>query len=715
MGTTSADICYGSNPPCTNGYYFAIRPPVFPYDSLRLLRGYAEINTPLPRNLDTCSGGARAGSPTSSGLLIGNPIHAATGDKAERVVDYAAVGDDPLEFTRVSHSQGPAFFGPLIGWTGTLNRQLLPSPEDRPPELHFLRPDGGLITFIPAVGQDGKWQPAYADSGARLSVRASGGWILQTEGGEMEEYDGAGPVRRVTQANGRSVEFNWTNPRDSWHLQATTIKSNFGRSLKFSYRKEDNPQGYTLTHIELPDQSLIAYDVDFRSKTLGGVRYPGGQRETYGYNERQQLRTISDNDGLRATFDYDEFGRAYASSHGESRLNLHTIEFNDIDTTNLNSVVTDPLKTARTYRYTRILDRDRLLSVSQPGGSGCGPSASALSYDANANISSRTDFSNRKACYAYDQVANQQKNLESVRVEGLLGSATCPADLMGYQVLGDLPLEQPQRKVTTRWHPAWRLPVQQAEPLRITSWVYNGQPDPGNGNKPLSCAPDNAVLPDGQPIVVLCKRIEQATIDASGSKGLQASAQGQPRQWSYTYNRFGQKLTEVDPRNKTSRWEYFNDTNADHTIGDLRSTTNAAGQTSHYSRYDKAGRLLTMSDANGVVTQYEYTPRGWLKSVSVNPPSGGGASEVTGYDHYPTGLLKLATLPDGSTLKYDYDDAHRLTDVTDSADNTVHYSLDEMGKRKGEELKDKSGALARSITRIFDALNRLQTVTGAPQ
>jgi YD repeat-containing protein len=645
-------------------------------------------------------------------MLVGNPIHAATGDKAERVVDYAAVGDDPLEFSRVSHSQGPAFFGPLIGWTGTLNRQLLPSPEDAAQEMHFLRPDGGLITFIPV---DGKWVPSYADSGARLSAKAGGGWILQTETGELEEYEGYGPVRRITQANGRSVEFNWTNPRDSWHLQATTLKSNFGRSLKFSYRKEDNPQGYTLTQIELPDQTVIQYDVEFRSKTLSGVRYPGGQRETYGYNERQQLHTIRDNDGLRATFDYDEFGRAYASSHGESRQNLHTIEFNDTDTTNLNSVVTDPLKTARTYRYTKILDRDRLLSVSQPGGSGCDPSASALSYDANANIASRTDFSNRKSCYAYDQVANEQKNLESVRVEGLLGSATCPADLMGYQVPGDLSLEQPQRKVTTRWHPQWRLAVQQAEPLRITSWVYNGQADPSNGNRPLFCAPDNALLPDGKPIVVLCKRIEQATIDASGSKGLQASAQGQPRQWSYSYNRWGQKLTEVDPRAKTSRWEYFDDTSAEHTQGDLRSTTNAAGQTSRYSRYDKAGRLLTMSDANGVLTQYSYTPRGWLKSVTVNPPAGGGASEMTGYDHYPTGLLKLATLPDGSTLKYDYDDAHRLTDVTDSAGNTVHYTLDEMGNRKGEELKDPSGTLARSITRVFDALNRLQNVTGVGQ
>ena len=47
--------------------------------------------------------------------------------------------------------------------------------------------------------------------------------------------------------------------------------------------------------------------------------------------------------------------------------------------------------------------------------------------------------------------------------------------------------------------------------------------------------------------------------------------------------------------------------------------------------------------------------------------------------------------------------------------NTVTYTLDNMGNRIGEQLKDPSGALARNVTRIYDALNRLQTVTGAAQ
>ena len=41
----------------------------------------------------------------------------------------------------------------------------------------------------------------------------------------------------------------------------------------------------------------------------------------------------------------------------------------------------------------------------------------SLTYDANANVSSRTDFNGQKSCYAYDL----SRNLETKRVEGVSG------------------------------------------------------------------------------------------------------------------------------------------------------------------------------------------------------------------------------------------------------------------------------------------------------
>jgi hypothetical protein len=51
--------------------------------------------------------------------------------------------------------------------------------------------------------------------------------------------------------------------------------------------------------------------------------------------------------------------------------------------------------------------------------------------------------------------------------------------------------------------------------------------------------------------------------------------------------------------------------------------------------------------------------------------------------------------------------------VTDAKGNTVTYTLDNMGNRTGEQVKDPQGNLQRNITRVYDALNRVQQTTGA--
>jgi YD repeat-containing protein len=80
-----------------------------------------------------------------------------------------------------------------------------------------------------------------------------------------------------------------------------------------------------------------------------------------------------------------------------------------------------------------------------------------------------------------------------------------------------------------------------------------------------------------------------------------------------------------------------------------------------------------------------------------------------------SGATLVITLPDTSTIHYTYDDAHRLTDIADSLGNMIHYTLNAMGNRLNEQVKDPVGTLARQTTRIYDALNRLQQVTGAAQ
>jgi YD repeat-containing protein len=188
---------------------------------------------------------------------------------------------------------------------------------------------------------------------------------------------------------------------------------------------------------------------------------------------------------------------------------------------------------------------------------------------------------------------------------------------------------------------------------------------------------------------------------------------------SFTYDTAGRMLTSKDSLNRTTIFAYYaaasfsgtapNETG--HAAGDLQAITNAAGHVTQFTLYDKAGRVRQMIDPKGVVTDIAYTPRGWTSSVVVTPP--GGVARINGYSYDDAGQLTGAGLPDGTTLGYSYDAAQRLVGMTDAKGNSVTYTLDNMGNRVGEQVKDPGGTLQRNISRIYDALNRVQQFTGA--
>lgn len=57
----------------------------------------------------------------------------------------------------------------------------------------------------------------------------------------------------------------------------------------------------------------------------------------------------------------------------------------------------------------------------------------------------------------------------------------------------------------------------------------------------------------------------------------------------------------------------------------------------------------------------------------------------------------------------------RLTDIHDGLGNAIHYTLDAMGNRTREDVKDPAGTLVRSQRRVYDALNRVQNLVTPAQ
>jgi YD repeat-containing protein len=214
----------------------------------------------------------------------------------------------------------------------------------------------------------------------------------------------------------------------------------------------------------------------------------------------------------------------------------------------------------------------------------------------------------------------------------------------------------------------------------------------------------------------VCKTVTQATLASGAPDGTVPNVVE-----TFTYDPSGRILTSTDSLNRTTSYAYYGDTafsasapnELGHTVGDLQSITNAAGMVVYFNTYDRLGRILQSTDPKGITTQTSYTARGWVSTVSTTAP--GAGARTTTYSYDGAGQLIGVSAPDGTTLSFTYDAAHRLTGASDPRGNTVAYTLDNLGNRIGEQVKDPTGVLQRAISRSFDALNRLQQVSGATQ
>lgn len=141
--------------------------------------------------------------------------------------------------------------------------------------------------------------------------------------------------------------------------------------------------------------------------------------------------------------------------------------------------------------------------------------------------------------------------------------------------------------------------------------------------------------------------------------GRSASAADNAYRTSFTYNEFGDLLSQTNPDGATVRHTYTGrlETNADNEVmprGLLETTTDPIGGVTRYA-YRANGDLTSVTEASGLVTRFSYDELG--RRVS--------ETEVS--DAYP----------DGVTTTYAYDALSRVTRVTgpvttDTVDGTRH-------------------------------------------
>lgn len=595
------------------------------------------------------------------------------------------------------------------------------------------RGEGRMVNFT--GNGAGVFTAASVETSDRLETAPSGGYYYRDAAlRSVESYTAQGQLQQISFSDGRRLQFSYSDASTSASIAPApgyliAVQDGYGRTVQLKYTLPsgaDPATGGLLSSIASALQTITThFDYWLNLDQINWVEDAKYRRFTYETDRNVWALTgvFDENQVQVSTFGWDDQGRVVSTERagGVNKYSVvattppqvavsisydapsNTATRSSTWQAPVNPVVTLPNGSTSSLDTTSVAGLPHMTSSSQPAGSGCAASTSYQAYDANGNATQRDDFNGNRVCLGYDLT----RNLETARVEGLSTSATCAPLLTAGAAL-----PQGSRKTSTQWHPDWRVAVKVAEPGRITTSVYNGQPDPFNGNVVASCAA-GAVLPDNKPIVVLCKKVEQATTDADGRQGFSAALQAgvANRVWQYTYNQNGQVLTAKGPRtdvNDTTTNTYYTDTTVDHTLGDLQQVQNALGQLTKYTKYNAHGQVLQMVDANNVATDYTYDARQRLKTVVVD----GQAPTI--YDYYPNGLSQQVTQPDGSWVGYEYDDAQRMNAVKDNLGNRIEYKLNNAGQREEEKVKDPGGALRRQLSRVYDALGRVQQTTGRP-
>ncbi len=499
--------------------------------------------------------------PQKQPLCIANPIYPLTGAKKEFLGTGLSIGGLQLSLTYDTTAKLPAnqadiltlvernSFGAL--WKSNYHHQLEVSATLKSALLS--RGDGFVLNFS---GNGSGIFTATADHAHKL-VSITGGYLFTDSiSGTLETFDAAGKLLGIASANGSSLSFTY----DGENL--VEARSGEGRSIRFAY----DANGLVI-RVTGPDGGAIAAAYD-AGKNLVSLTWPDGKAQGFLYENAGLPWALTgkrdENNSRYATFAYDSQGRATSSEHAGA-VEKFTVAYAAPSA----RVVTDNFDAGANILYRSIgwsaptgtsyiqpngqaIAADAqivggmpaLTAQSQPAGSGCAAAVSAVSYDSSGNVLSRDDFQANRTCYAYDG-----SNRETVRVEGLANTASCASVIPANSTL-----PAGARKITTSWHPDWGMATQVLQPLRMTTNVHHGQPDPFNGNAIASCTPA-AARADGKALPLICKQVEQALLgDDSVDPAVAASIN------RFTYDNAGRVLSAVDPSGRTTAYAYFTDT-----------------------------------------------------------------------------------------------------------------------------------------------------------
>lgn len=605
---------------------------------------------------------------------VGNPCDPTTGDKSQPELDFDLGW---ISFRRHYHSLTNTAGGALgTGWTHSHNLRLAAAVDDStfPPstelKVGLIEGDGGQIAFQKVGAQ----YEAVDGSGDR-AMQQGGNWLLSRVQ-ERVLFDVEGRMQRRDFEDGTSLVY----AHDA-RGRLLSITHSTGRRLDIQYAAPGDDA--LISTMSIAGQLVAAYGYSVTGE-LTTVTYADGGARTYHYEDTRfpgHLTGVTAEDNRRYSwYGYDAKGRVTCSRHsGDCTQADVGIDGVRLDYTTAGPViVTDALGKQSTYALTASgssgLPR-KVNGITDSNGT-AGRTYLPEGTDFRRRLQSSTDRRGVVTQYAYTEANDPTAGAVTV---------TTTTEASG----------TPQQRVSeTRVALDSNRLVQQTVGNQETRITRNARLQPTSvtvrdtTTNQTRVTTQNYCEAEGPdcPQVGLLRSIDGPRTDVADT---------------VTYAWY----TADDAGCATNGTCAFRK-------GDLRSITSALGHTVETLAYDALGRPLSVRDANGVVTDYTYHPRGWPTSITARGATT-AEDRSTQLSYWPTGHVQQVTEPDGSSVTYVYDAAQRLTDIADSAGNTIHYTLDNAGNRLQENTVDAGGTLRRTLARVYNTLGQLTTLKDA--
>jgi RHS repeat-associated protein len=623
---------------------------------------------------NTCSNDASPIVVTSTPLacnsctLISNPMDFSTGDKFETEIDFDLGW---ISFVRYYHSatsnDGNAGFG--YGWTHNHNLRLAIEAGSSTPEIGLIRANGSHQPFRRFNG----YYEAADGSGDRIVASGSGWKAYQAD--RTLTFSSSGQLSKQEFGDGTALTYVYDVIG-----RLSTITHSTGRVLAFNYA--NGTGGASIRSITSAGQFLASYTYTANSQ-VQTVTYSGNDIRTYHYENASFPKNLTgvtnENSQRYSTFGYDTKGRMVSSKHA-----------GNVDSTTLlysaqgGGTATDALAYQTTYGLTADSgDGKPRLAGNVVDSMG---TFSRTYYDAATDFRRRpktvTDRKGVQTLYTYGEdtldgqavsVTNVQEAKDRPEERTSVEYRNLTNNRLVVSKLGNR-----ETKITrnTRLQPVTVTVRDVAtNDTRTTTYTYCEQADVTAGTCPLI----------GQLIKVDGPRIDVSDIT------------------TYTYYSSDDATCTTAP------------TTCPHRKGDLWKVTNALSHVVEVLKYDALGRPLSVKDSNSVITDSEYSLRGWLTARKMRGTDNSVETDdqVTKIEYYPTGLVKKITDPTGAYSSFTYDAAQRLTTIADNDQNKIAYTLDNAGNRMGEDVKNSAGTVKQTLSRVYNALGQLETQADA--